>query len=382
VLESSDAVGGRVRTDHVDGFLLDRGFQVYLSAYPKAGKFLDLKALDLCRFRPGALVRKDRRFRRMMDVFRCPQHAISTAFQPIGSLRDKLLVGKLRLSALRLTEARISCQEDRATGAFMREYGFSEPMIDGFFRPFYGGIFLERELRTSSRMFQFTFRMFAEGFATVPAQGMEEIPRQLANRLPRSAIRLNSPVMSATRNIVALTTGERLDADVVVIATDAEVAGQLVPNFSKKNIGWRSVVGMYFAADQSPLNEAIIAVNGEARGLVNNVCVMSDVSPTYAPPGKSLVAVSVLGSPQSESLEDRVRDELVDWFGGAAKGWQHLRTYTIRKALPEQPPNNGDFRTVVQTDDGLYFCGDYGGTASIEGAIRSGITCAETILGR
>ncbi|MGY8691015.1 MAG: FAD-dependent oxidoreductase, partial [Verrucomicrobiales bacterium] len=163
VLESSDAVGGRVRTDHVDGFLLDRGFQVYLSAYPKAGKFLDLKALDLCRFRPGALVRKDRRFRRMMDVFRCPQHAISTAFQPIGSLRDKLLVGKLRLSALRLTEARISCQEDRATGAFLREYGFSEPMIDGFFRPFYGGIFLERELRTSSRMFQFTFRMFAEG---------------------------------------------------------------------------------------------------------------------------------------------------------------------------------------------------------------------------
>jgi hypothetical protein len=123
-----------VRTDEVDGFLLDRGFQVYLSAYPQAGRLLDLQALDLRRFRPGALIFKKGKFRRMMDAVRCPQHAIGTALQPIGSLKDKLLVGKLQLSALRRTEHQIAAKEDRATEAFLREYGFSEPMIDEFFR--------------------------------------------------------------------------------------------------------------------------------------------------------------------------------------------------------------------------------------------------------
>lgn len=163
IIEGSDAVGERVRTDRVDGFLLDRGFQVYLSAYPEAGKLLDLEALGLSRFRPGALVFRDGRFHRLMDVFRCPQHALGTAAQPIGTIKDKLLVGKMRLGAKRLTEKRMRDQDDRTTETYLRDYGFSEGMLNQFFRAFYGGIFLERDLRTSSRMFQFTFKMFAEG---------------------------------------------------------------------------------------------------------------------------------------------------------------------------------------------------------------------------
>ena len=380
IIEGSDAVGGRVRTDCVDGFLLDRGFQVYLSAYPEAGKLLDLEALDLCRFRPGALVFRDEKFHRLMDVFRCPQHALSTAAQPIGTIKDKLLVGRLRLAAKRLTEKHIREQDDRTTELYLRDYGFSEEMIDVFFRAFYGGIFLERDLRTSSRMFQFTFKMFAEGFATLPAKGMQAIPNQLAERLPDDAIRLGSAVRTVDRRTVTLESGESIEADSVVMATDGETASRLVPSLTQKEVSCRSVIGMYFGASHSPLSEPIIALNGNNDGLVNNVCVLSDVSPNYAPDGKALISVSVLGDKQGDDFVDQVRKELVRWFGVPANDWQHLRSYTIRKALPEQGPTLSASEGVHQTHDGIHFCGDYLSTASIEGAIRSGLSCAVALL--
>ena len=290
VLERSDGVGGRVRTDSVNGFLLDRGFQVYLSAYPEAGRMLDLKALDLRRFRAGALVFRNQKMHRVMDVFRHPGDLIGSALAPIGSLGDKLRVAKLRFK-----KRGVSQSADRSTEEFLRDFGFSERMIDGFFRAFYGGIFLERELRTSSRMFEFTFQMFTDGYATLPAGGMRAIPDQLAARLPAESIHLNTEVRSVEERAVALETGERWEADAVVVATDARTARRLLPEPGTEEVAWRAVTGIYFSAPHSPMNEAIIALNGDGDGLVNNVCVISDVVPEYAPLGKSLISVSVLG---------------------------------------------------------------------------------------
>ncbi len=381
VVESSDAIGGRVRTDEKDGFLLDRGFQVYLSAYPEAGRLLDSGALDLRRFKPGALVFKDGRFHRLMDVFRRPLDALGTALQPIGSMRDKLLVGWLRMQAVRSSLETIAAREDVTTEAYLKAFGFSDGMIDSFFRPFYGGIFLERELRTSSRMFEFTFKMFAEGHATVPARGMGEIPRQLGARLPAEAIRLNAPVRSVEASAVTLESGEKLVADAVIVATDAETAGRLVPGLQRSEAGWRSVVGMEFAAPSSPLKEPIIALNGNSGGLVNNVCVLSDVSPHYAPEGKALISVSLLGLPAAENLEDAVRRELRPWFGEQVSAWEHLRTIRIRKSLPEQPPDGAPANTAgFYSHDGIYVCGDHCTSASIEGAVVSGTNVAGAIL--
>jgi phytoene dehydrogenase-like protein len=381
LLERSDAVGGRVRTDMDQGFLLDRGFQVYLSAYPEAGKLLDLPALDLRRFKPGALVFKDGKLRRMMDAFRCPQYALSTAIQPIGTVRDKLRVGWLRLQAALASLGDIAAHEDRTTETYLRQFGFSESMIDGFFRPFYGGIFLERDLRTSSRMFEFTFKMFAGGYATLPAKGMQEIPRQLVERLPADAIRLNTVVRSVEAGAVTLESGERLTADAVVVATDAGMADRLVTGVRQNETGWRSTTGIYFAAPRSPLNEAIIALNGNPAGLVNNVCVPSDVSARYAPEGRALISVSLLGLPDFEDLERRVLNELETWFGPEVRTWQHLRTYRIPHALPEQPPGGstptGD---GFRLHDGVYVCGDHCSSASIEGALISGRSVAENII--
>ena len=381
LLEGSCHLGGRVATDAVDGFLLDRGFQVFLTAYPEARKLLKLDELQLRFFRPGALIFRNGKCHRMMDVFRSPAHLLQTALQPIGSVSDKLRVARLRHRLKRLKPDEIVAQKDVSTECYLREEGFTEAMIDGFFRPFYGGIFLEKDLRTSSRMFAFTFRMFAEGYAALPARGMAEIPRQLAAELPENSIRTDAPVRSIGKGQVTLESGERIEARHVVVATDGETARDLVPGLGNSFVGWRSVVSLYFAAPKSPLNEAIIALNGDPEGLVNTVCVPSDVVSDYAPQNQSLVSVSVIDLAESSNLESRVLQELESWFGPEVHAWSHLRTYRIRRALPEQlpgtevPGGNGFLRS-----EGIYVCGDHCGNTSIEGAIASGLRVAEEIL--
>ena len=210
VFEASDGVGGRVRTDVHDGFLLDRGFQVFLDTYPQTRKLLDLEALDLKAFEPGALIYRGGRLHRLMDVFRRPASAWSSLTAPVGSLSDKLRVGWLRMKLLNSSFEAIAAREDRTTESYLREFGFSETIIDRFFRAFYGGIFLERELRTSSRMFEFTFKLFGRGSATVPANGMGEIPKQLASRLPHGTIQLNQAVKTVGIDSITLESGERI----------------------------------------------------------------------------------------------------------------------------------------------------------------------------
>jgi len=377
VLESSDGVGGRVRTDRVNGYLLDRGFQVFLEAYPEAGRLLDLPALDLKSFEPGALVFDGEKLNRVMDVFRRPKALLASAFSPVGSLFDKLRVAVLRQKVLNLDPEDLFARPDQSTEAYLRGLGFSGRMIDGFFRSFYGGIFLERELQTSSRMFEFTFRMFSEGSATVPAKGMGEIPAQLASRLPDNALRFRSPVTTIAETEVTLESGEVIKAAHVVVATGAHVAGKLVPGFRAVAPKWRAVTNVHFEAEESPIGEAIIVLNGTSSGLVNNVAVMSDVSADYAPKGKALISVSVLGVNEDDDLPSLVQAELEGWFGKKVASWIHLKTDLIRAALPEQRETNP---VGVRTYDGVLVCGDHAVSASIEGAVISGKAAAEAIL--
>ena len=377
VLEASDDVGGRVRTDLVDGFRLDRGFQVFLDSYPSAGLLLNLAELRLRRFKPGALVFLNGRLHRVMDVFRDPRSVLESAFAPVGSIADKVRVALLRFKLLRTSLATIEKKSDISTEDYLRHAGFSERMIDVFFRAFYGGIFLGRDLLTSSRMFEFTFKMFSEGHATLPALGMGEIPRQLAHRLDPQAVRLNTRVAEVRGNTVRLESGETISGRAVVLATDAFAAARLMPALDAARKDWRSVTCLYFAAESSPLNEAIIALNGTGEGLVNNVCVLSDVCGDYAPRGKALISVSVLGTPDTADLETRVLSELGAWFGGQTRNWRHLRTEKIARALPVHAAGIRPTRVVEK--GGVVACGDYFSNASIEGAIISGQQAADAI---
>ncbi|MEM0965605.1 MAG: NAD(P)/FAD-dependent oxidoreductase [Verrucomicrobiota bacterium] len=377
VFEASDDVGGRVRTDCVNGFLLDRGFQVYLDAYPETGKLLDLESLDLRGFAPGALVYKEGNLYRLMDVFRRPNSAIASLRAPIGSFADKLRVGRMRSRLLRSSLAEIASRPDQSTEDYLASKGFSGQMIDSFFRSFYGGIFLERELRTSSRMFEFTFKMFGQGSATIPARGMGQIPKQLASQLPGGTVSLNTSVAEVSERRVTLETGEQIDASVVVLATDSSQIGKLLPISIHPEPRWRSVTNVYFSAKQSPTREAIICLNGSGEGRVNNVCTLTDAAQDYSPDGRALLSVSVLGLPKEENLPERIQEELVGWFGTAVNDWTHLRTDVIPRALPEQLP--GVERNGFQVERGVYVCGDHTLSASIEGAVISGKLVAEEI---
>jgi phytoene dehydrogenase-like protein len=384
ILEASDAPGGRVRTDTVEGFLLDRGFQVYLDAYPEAGSLLNLGELDLRAFKSGALFFQNGRLHRVMDVFREPRHLLASALAPVGSISDKLHVALLKWQIGRTDSREIETHEDLTTLRYLQDAGFSAAMIDGFFRSFYGGIFLERDLRTSSRMFEFTFKLFSQGHATLPAQGMGEIPRQLSARLPADCIRCAAQVTAIQPGAVTLLSGEQLTCDTVVVATDATSAAHLLPGLENPEPAWRSVICLYFAAAHSPIREPIIALNGTGHGLVNHVCVPSDVAPHYAPAGQALISVSVLeqpeGLPELAGLEAKVREELTAWFGIQVAEWRHLRTQQIKNALPEQAPGTGFTGPGFRDHGGILVCGDHLWSASIEGAIVSGSRTAEKIL--
>lgn len=382
VLEASDAVGGRVRTDVVDGFRLDRGFQVLLTAYPEARRWLSYEGLALRIFEPGTLIQLEGKLHSVSDPLRRPSQALSSAFAPIGTLRDKLLIAKLREKLVLASIDEVLTSPESSTIQALRDYGFSTRIIERFFRPFLGGIFLDPELATSIRMFRFVFRMFALGYAALPAEGMQAIPQQLASALPEGSIRLNSSVESMTGESVRLKSGEELRARAIVVACDPAHAEWLLSSTDAGvRTAMRGVDCLYFAADQAPVDTPFLVLNGDGSGPINNLCVPSVVAPSYAPAGSHLVSVTVLRSAINQEVTlQHVRAQLTSWFGAAAEGWQHLRTYHLPEALPDQSLSCGGVRmSSVRVDKGLYVCGDHRRTASLNGAMNAGRRAAEAL---
>lgn len=381
VLERSDGVGGRVRTDEVEGYRLDRGFQVLLTAYPEAERLLDYAALDLRPFFPGAVIREGGRFRRLADPWRRPLAGVAGVLRGVVPPSDALRMARLRASVRRGTAAEQRARPERPTIERLRAEGFSESIVNRFFRPFFGGVFLDCELATSDRQLEFVFRMFAAGDIAVPARGMGEIPRQLASRLPHGSIRLGALVEAVDDGVVHLEGGQRVEAKAVVVAADASDARELVDVAGGAR--WRGVTCLYFAADRPPITGPMLVLDGEGGGPVNNLCVMSQVAPAYAPGGRSLVSVTVLGLPTQDDdrIESEVKSQLRDWFGPPVDGWRHLRTYRIERALPDQsPPTPGRGQLASRIGERLYICGDHRADGSINGAMASGRAAADALL--
>jgi phytoene dehydrogenase-like protein len=381
VIEASDAVGGRVRTDMVDGFLLDRGFQVLLTAYPEASAVLNFEQLRLHKFLPGVMIHSGGHVHKVVDPFREPLMALESLFAPVGTTRDKLRLLALRQQLRRASIDSIFEKNEQTTFEILQLKGFSPTIITNFFRPFLGGVFLEKELKTSSRMFEFILKMFSLGFAALPAAGLGAITSQLAESLPKDALRLNARVESIEQNVVRVQGGEQLSARAIVVATEGPEAAKLIPEIPAPVS--RGVTCLYFAAPKDPVGAPILVLNGDGSGLINNICVPSTVAPSYAPAGSSLVSVTVLGShEESEArVQSDVRAQLASWFGPQAQSWRHLRTYQIHHALPSQNAPSGAGNSAAQKiRDGLYVCGDHRGNASIEGALLSGRRAGEAII--
>jgi phytoene dehydrogenase-like protein len=378
ILESSDGIGGRVRTDCQDGFLLDRGFQVLLTAYPEALEQLNYEALGLRPFIPGALIRHHGRFVRLTDPWREPGAFLNNLFSPIGTLSDKYRIWKLRNDLMRKSIREIFNGEETSAMQALRRRGFSTRMIESFFKPLLGGMLLDAKLTASSRMFEFAFKMLSEGDTALPEKGMGAIPAQLAAGLPTDSIRLQTKARSIGHKEAVLESGELLRANSIVVATDGPEACHVLG--SSRNINSRSVSVLYFVAKEPPLDEPILVLNGGSRGPVNSVCVPNLVQPTYAPENNWLVSASVIGWPTSDDkiLVNMVRSQLRRWYGLVALEWRLLRVYRILHAHPVTYPM--EWQQPQHVAEGLYICGDHRATPSIQGAMESGRLAAEALL--
>ena len=396
LLEASDAPGGRVRTDMVEGFRLDRGFQVMLTAYPEARRLLDYTGLQLKKFEPGALVWQRGKFHRFADPFRNPSGAIRFLFDPIVSWKDKLQVAKLRARVQQGTLEEMFTRPEKTTRDYLQAVPFSAEIIERFFEPFFGGVFLERELVTSSRFFEFLFRMFAAGDTVVPAAGMQQIPLQLAARLRPGTLVTGARVSKVTRSPqsfqVDMEGREKLEARAVVLAVGGNEGNALLGGVGGWSVpevrGWNKTTAFCYAAQQAPVDEPVILLNGEGRGAgpVNNVAVMSAVSSAYAPPGAHLVVASVVGEAPAENaalmrLDEALRAHMRKWFGPTVDSWRMLKAYPLARALPQQRHAEWEQAPVrVGGTGGVYMCGDYRETASIQGALASGRRAAEAVV--
>ncbi len=394
LVESDDAPGGRVRTDHRRGFLLDRGFQVLQTWYPEARRFLDYGRLDLRPFYPGALVRIGGRTHRVSDVWRKPGRLPEMLLSPVGTLADKWRLLSLRRRCLRGTLEGLYERPETLALDRLRELGFSERILGRFFKPFFSGVFFEPELAVSSRTFEFIFRAFALGDTALPARGMGEIPAQLAARLPRDQIRLASPVERIMDRQVLLRSGDRLRARALAIATQGQEAarllGQPAETAGTGQGTWaaRGTTCVYFAADRPPFAGPYLVLNGEDRGRINSLLCPTNLSKQYAPPGRSLIAVNVLGTGHNpDALETALRRELKDWLGGQVKEWERLAVYRLPQALPVQaPPVSYPGGLPQRVSDWLWVCGEHRGAPSIHWALhsgrRAGAQIARSLLGR
>ncbi len=372
ILEKSNRPGGRMKTDQKEGFQLDHGFQIYLSAYPAGKRILDLDALDLKKLTPGALLLHNKRMYAVGDPQKAPGSIFSTLFAPVGGLGQKWKILQAKKKLLNKPVEEIWPQSPKNTVlAWQEDYGFGSEMINHFLAPFFQGIFFDRELSTDRKMFEFVFKMFAEGYASVPAAGMEAIPQQLAGKLKPGTLLCNQEVTLRRGKSVQTSDGSEYTGKVILYAC---------PPAPPEQENWRSSTTVYLKTKYPPVRKAILAMLTDTDLWCNNMVVLSEVAKSYAPPDQSLIAVSSpdpIPGGKMESLPALIKKELTPWFKTST--WEHLDTFHIPFALPAQrylPLGNG----FNKLEDHVFTCGDHESYGSSNAAMESGERAAATIL--
>jgi phytoene dehydrogenase-like protein len=376
LLEASDGVGGRLRTDLVDGYHLDRGFAVLFEAYPEVRAQLDLPALDLRPFQPGADVYLGSgHIVTLSDPLRAPRSIMSSARSGIWRPGDvPALLRWRRRARPRLETTEPEMTADRR----LRDLRFSVELRERFLRPLFAGEFLDHELRFSSLLLDQAFAMMARGATSLPREGMGSIAEQLAGRIP-GGVRLGARVQRVFEGGVELAGGEPIEAREVIVATEPAEAARLTGVDLPREP--RTATALWFAVERPPAGARIV-LDGLGEGPVTAVAATSVVAPSYAPPGRHLVCASCVGLPHAgddHALERAARAQLRGWFGGDVEGWRLLRVDRIPWAQHAQPPGTPAQRPV-RVGPGVLVAGDGVENASIDGALRAGRRAAETVL--
>ncbi|MFC7240150.1 NAD(P)/FAD-dependent oxidoreductase [Saliphagus sp. GCM10025317] len=386
--ERRDDVGGRVRTTERDGYRLDRGFQVLFTAYPAVRAELDLPALDLREFAPGAVIARDGRRSALSDPFRDPEGLPETLCNSAVALTDKLGILRLRHQFAGRDPDRIFEGPDATIGQYLRDQGFSDQFIDNFAAPFYGGITLDRSLSTSKRIFEYTFRALAAGSIAVPAKGMGRIPSQLAASAESEGVVIETGVtvteidtgddeVDCTLETVGNTGDKIVEANAVVVATDPPTARELTGVESIPTTAKGCVTQYYTLPGWTDLETGKrLLLNADGGSGPNQVVPHSAVAPAYAPDGSTLLSATYLGYPEddAEALAARTRRALESWYPDRRfDDLETVHTERIPFAQFAQPPGVHEGLPGPRAPRGAcYLAGEYTRWSSIQGALESG----------
>lgn len=381
ILDSADRVGGRLKTEQVEGFLLDRGFQVLLTAYEEVGRYLDLEALQIGTFRPGAHVHTRTQHFRFVDPLREPAQVTRSLLSPLGVLRDKLLLARLNFRLRHKSAA--DCFKDYETLPtidYLRRWGFSEQIIERFFRPFFGGIFLEQSLQTPAGLFRFIFKTFGRGSAALPAAGIEAIPKQLAAALKRSSFRFHTAVSKIEDNKVWLANGEVLEADAIIVACPP---ASLIKGLEQQPTQWKATTNLYYYSSRRLKENRLINIVFDPTSTINTFSVLEEVAPSYMGEkrGGSLISITLKKALKPEEGVAQVEQDLLRHSRLPSDALTFLQRYDVRQALP-------DLHYIMHTydpshsrlTDRVFLAGDQQLNGSLDAAMRSGRLAALGLL--
>ncbi|TMM59318.1 FAD-dependent oxidoreductase [Maribacter algarum] len=377
LIEASDRVGGRVKTDLVDGYQLDHGFQVLLTDYPLAKKYLDYKALELQEYYSGAVLFQGGKQKTIADPLRNPSLLFKTLMANVGSFSDKLKVLKLNNSLKKKSLTNIFDTRETSTLQYLQALGFSENMIQRFFRPFFSGIFLEPNLDTSSRMFEFVYKMFGSGTAALPKSGIEAIPKQLKASLKNTSFHFKTAVSEIHDNKIVLSNGEEIPSHFTIVATDP---GQMISNLKNQRIPWKKCVTLYYEVAERNIDKPLIGLVSDSNTLVNNIFYHTSVSTTEKAK-KELLSVTVVKNTKmsDELLQVRVKEELQRYCD--IRDAQFLKQYTINRALPNLTNIQYDLApSETKIKDRIFLAGDHMLNGSLNAAMLSGERAAQGLI--
>ena len=377
LIEATDRVGGRVKTDIVNGYQLDHGFQVLLTAYPAAQKYLDYKALDLQNFLPGASIFKNKQQEIIGDPLRDASLLFSTLIANIGTVADKLKILKLNTKLKKKSIAEIFSDEAQTTFSYLTDLGFSSEIINDFFTPFFSGIFLEDKLETSSRMFEFVYKMFGEGNAALPKGGIEEIPKQLLQQLKNTTINYHTAVSSILENKIILADGKEIESDFTIIATEAS---NLIQNLKNQAIEWQSCDTLYFETKQRTIKKPLIGLIPDQNAIINNIFYHTSLK-TAINGGKELLSVTVVDNQglSGKSLIEKVQTELKEHCGITSTTF--IKHYCIPKSLPKLSELHYEISpSETRLTETIYLAGDIQLNGSLNAAMIAGEKAALGVL--
>lgn len=377
IIEATDRLGGRVKTDVVDGYNLDHGFQVLLTAYPATKKYLDFDALALQEFLPGSAIFKNGKQKIIGDPLRNLSLLLPTLVSGIGTVNDKLKILALNRRLKKKSIQNIFAEKEQTTISYLENIGFSEAIITDFFIPFFSGIFLENKLETSSRMFEFVYKMFGEGNAALPKDGIQAIPKQLFEKLKNTTCVFNTKVKSVENGNIKLESGETLKSNFTIIATQAS---GLVSNLKNQATLWKSCDTLYFEVAKREIRKPLIGLIAAPNALINNIFYHTSLQ-TSATATKELLSVTVVNRQNltNKQLVAKVQKELKELCN--IDSCTFIKQYNIPMALPKlQDIQYEMLPSETRLTETIFLAGDTQLNGSLNAAMIAGERAALEVI--